>query len=140
MDPFETSQRRRDAQRRLGARRRRTGELRTRVVSLTLVGFVLLWGVVFTQMATGNDPVLGAGGHSRAVAQTDRREAASAGSAARESVETTDPEEVGAEEERVPAEIETAEPEPEPEFEPEPEPEPEAEFFFEPEVVETTQS
>lgn len=137
MDPFETSQRRREAQRRLSARRRRTGELRTRVVTLTLVGFVLLWGVVFTQMATGNDPVLGAGRHSPAVAQTDRREAQSAGTAAQESVETTDPEEVGGEEEQVPAEVETIEPEFE---EPETEPEPEAEFYFEPEAVETTQS
>jgi hypothetical protein len=119
MDPFEASDRRREAQRRLWARRRRTGELRTRVVALTLVGFVLLWGVVFTQMATGNDPVLGAGHHShrRAVVQTDRRETRGAD-----------------------------EPEPEPEFQPEPEPEyvpepePEAEPLFEPEVVETTQS
>jgi hypothetical protein len=134
MDPFETSNRRREAQRRLWARRRRTGELRTRVVALTLVGFVLLWGVVFTQMATGNDPVLGAGRHS-AVARTDQ-EAQSAGSAAQESVETTDPEEVGGEEEQLPSEVETVEPEPE--FEPEPEPE--SELFFEPEVVETTQS
>lgn len=138
MDPFETSNRRREAQRRLWARRRRTGELRTRVVVLTVAGFVLLWGVVFTQMATGNDPVLGAGHRSPSVAQTDRREAGGAGAAARESVETTDPEESGAEEERVPAEIETVEPEPE--FEPEPEPEAEPEVLFEPEVVETTQS
>jgi hypothetical protein len=121
MDPFEASNRRREAQRRLGARRRRTGELRTRVVALTLVGFVLLWGVVFTQMATGNDPILGAGRHLQGVARSDSREAPSAGSAARESVETV-------------------EPEPEPEFLPESEPEPEAETFFEPEVVETTQS
>jgi outer membrane biosynthesis protein TonB len=138
MDPLETSNRRREAQRRLWARRRRTGELRTRVVALTLVGFVLLWGVVFTQMATGNDPVLGGGRHSPSAAKTDRREAEGAALAAHESVETTDPEESSAEEEQVPAEIETVEPEPE--FEPEPEPEPEAEFFFEPEVVETTQS
>jgi hypothetical protein len=138
MDPFEKSNRRREAQRRLSARRRRTGELRTRVVTLTLAGFVLLWGVVFTQMATGNDPVLGAGRHSSLAAKTDRREAGGAASAAQESVETTDPEETGAEEDQVPAEIETVEPEPE--FEPEPEPEPESEYFFEPEVVETTQS
>lgn len=139
MDPFEASNRRRDAQRRLSARRRRTGELRTRVVVLTLGGFVLLWGLVFTQMATGNDPVLSAGRHSPAVAQTDRREAQGAGSAAQESVETTDPEEVGGEEEQIPSEIESVEPEPEPEPEIEPEPEAEPEFF-EPEVVETTQS
>jgi hypothetical protein len=118
MDPFEASDRRREAQRRLWARRRRTGELRTRVVALTLVGFVLLWGIVFTQLATGNDPVIGAGRHPRAVAQSDRRE--------------------------VPREVERAEPEAEYEPEPEPEylpePEPEAEPLFEPEVVETTQS
>ena len=43
----------------LRAQRRRAGELRGRVIALSLIAFVLLWGVVFAQMATGNDPVLG---------------------------------------------------------------------------------
>jgi hypothetical protein len=58
MDSFEKHERMRDARRRLRAQRRRAGELRGRVVAMSLIGFVLLWGVVFAQMATGNDPVL----------------------------------------------------------------------------------
>jgi len=55
----EVAQRR--AQRKLDAMKRRTGELRRRVVASAIVGFVLLWTVVFVQMATGNDPALGSG-------------------------------------------------------------------------------
>ena len=91
--------------------------LRTRAIALTVVSFVLFWGVVFTQMATGNDPVLGgSSGHRNA---TPASTAAAA-------VETTEPQET---------EIETVEPEPieEEVFEEEPEPEPEEEEFFEPE-------
>ncbi len=59
MDPFEIQERKREAQRRLRAQREKAGELRGRVVAISLVCFALLWGVVFVQMATGNDPVLG---------------------------------------------------------------------------------
>jgi hypothetical protein len=40
--------------------KRRTDQLRRRVVASAIVGFALLWTMVFVQMATGNDPVLGA--------------------------------------------------------------------------------
>jgi hypothetical protein len=56
---IENMERKREARRLLRARRQRVGQLRGRVVAISLVSFVLLWGVVFAQMATGNDPVLG---------------------------------------------------------------------------------
>jgi hypothetical protein len=59
MDPFEKAERKRQAQRRLRAQREQVGRLKARVVAISLVCFALLWGVVFIQMATGNDPVLG---------------------------------------------------------------------------------
>jgi hypothetical protein len=89
----------REAQRRLAARRRRVGILRSRVIAVSLLCFALLWAVVFVQMATGNDPVLGAG--RRAVGEkavrpenrTDSEEAGGAGAQLAETVETTSPEE-----------------------------------------------
>lgn len=59
MDSIDERGRTRDARRRLRAQRERAGQLRGRVVAISVIGFVLLWGVVFVQMATGNDPVLG---------------------------------------------------------------------------------
>jgi hypothetical protein len=53
--------------RKLDAMKRRTGQLRRRVVATAALGFVLLWTVVFVQMATGNDPALGTGTTSLAV-------------------------------------------------------------------------
>ncbi|MDX6608494.1 MAG: hypothetical protein QOF85_419 [Solirubrobacterales bacterium] len=82
MDPIEKMERKREAQRRLRAQRRRVVRLRSRVVVISLISFVLLWGVIFAQMATGNDPVLGAS--SPAITK----------SAAAEAVETTAPEEL----------------------------------------------
>lgn len=73
----------REVQRRLAARRRRIGILRSRVIAVSILCFALLWAVVFVQMATGNDPVLGAG--RRAVGAKSARPA--------ETVETTSPEE-----------------------------------------------
>src|ERR1700761_7917372 len=58
MDPIEKRELKRQAWMRLAAQRRRAGLLRGRVVAISLICFVVLWGVVFTQMATGNDPVL----------------------------------------------------------------------------------
>jgi cytoskeletal protein RodZ len=58
MDPIEKQERKREAWRRLRAQRQRTGQLRGRVIASSLICFVLLWGIVFAQMATGNDPVL----------------------------------------------------------------------------------
>lgn len=109
MDPIEKQERKREAFRRLRAQRHRAGELRGRVVAISLIGFVLLWGVVFAQMATGNDPVLSAKsatiatktGARRAAnsnapaaeeASTDAREGVQ--QAATEGLESTDPEEV----------------------------------------------
>jgi cytoskeletal protein RodZ len=68
MDQYERQEKKREAMRTLRAQRRRAGELRRRVVATSLVAFVLLWAVVFAQMATGNDPVLSRS--SKAVATT----------------------------------------------------------------------
>jgi cytoskeletal protein RodZ len=58
MGPIERDAARRRGQRKLGAMKRRAGLLRRRAVATAIVGFVLLWTVIFVQMATGNDPVL----------------------------------------------------------------------------------
>lgn len=87
MDPIQKRELKRQAWQRLAAQRRRAGQLRGRVVAISLICFVVLWGVVFAQMATGNDPVLS--GKEKAVAT---RSAASAG--ARQEIETTDPREL----------------------------------------------
>ena len=140
MDPIENQERKREARRRLRAQREKAGELRGRVVAISLVCFALLWGIVFVQMATGHDPVLG--NTSSTVAQrnggADRRPTranAEAGastdseepSSGEEELETSEPETVEPEVEVEPVEEEFVEVEPEPEaefFEPEPEPEP----------------
>jgi hypothetical protein len=85
MDPIEKRELKRKAWMRLAAQRRRAGELRGRVVVISLICFVVLWGVVFAQMATGNDPVLS--GKEKAVAT---RSAASP----RREIETTGPREL----------------------------------------------
>jgi hypothetical protein len=59
MDPFEKIERKRQARHRIRAQRERAARLKSRVVAISLICFALLWGVVFVQMATGNDPVLG---------------------------------------------------------------------------------
>jgi hypothetical protein len=61
MGPLEREMARRRGERKIGAMRRRTRQLRGRVMATTAIGFLLLWTMVFVQMATGNDPVLGAG-------------------------------------------------------------------------------
>jgi len=58
MDPIQKRELKRQAWMRLVAQKRRAGILRGRVVAISLICFALLWGVVFVQMATGNDPVL----------------------------------------------------------------------------------
>jgi len=132
MDPIEKLERKQEAQRHLRAQRQRAGLLRGRVVATSLIAFVLLWGIVFAQMATGNDPVLSA-----------KAPATRSGSAAaKEAIETTAPEEVrpeASEPEPVEEEIIEVEPEEaEPEFE-EVAPEEEIEFE-EPAPVTTSQS
>jgi hypothetical protein len=114
MDPVEKQERKRDAQRRLHSQRQRAGLLRSRVIVVSLVSFALLWGVVFVQMATGNDPVLG---RSSARVSTSRH--ARAGGRTRGSAKgvPAEPEEVEPQPEAVepgPVEAELAEPEPEP--------------------------
>ena len=91
--------RKREAQRRIRAQRLRVRTLRTRAITISLLCFALLWAVVFVQMATGNDPVLGAGrrvvGEKAAQPEnrTDSEEAGGAGARLAETVETTSPEE-----------------------------------------------
>jgi hypothetical protein len=98
MDPIEKRELKRKAWMRLATQRRRAGLLRGRVVVISLICFVVLWGIVFAQMATGNDPVLAAKVKvvTARAAATPRRE-----------IETTDPREVKAE----PEVVEEAEPE-----------------------------
>lgn len=127
MDPIQRFERRGEAQRRRRAQRHRVGLLRSRVVALSLIGFVFLWGVVFVQMATGNDPVLGSGRGARAAA----------GAAASEATGSTEPKEAEPEE----AEPESAEPQSVEPQSAEPEPEPEYEYVEpEPAPVITSQS
>jgi cytoskeletal protein RodZ len=138
MDPIEKQERKREAWRRLEAQRRRTRQLRARVVTTSIIAFVLLWGVVFAQMITGNDPVLGdpsaalasrqirryaGAGAGKAIpaeaeADTDSDEDSVESSAAAEAIETTDPREVEEQtleaEPPVEAELEVVEPEPAP--------------------------
>lgn len=90
-----------------------------------MVAFALLWGIVFVQMVTGHDPVLGSAPKASAAGRggarprsadggSDGGEAAAAAAAA-ESVETTTPDEVEPEYvEPEPVEVEVAEPEPAP--------------------------
>src|ERR1700744_4149799 len=81
MDPIEKRELKRRARARLAAQKRRAGLLRGRVVIASLICFLLLWGIVFAQMATGNDPVLSA---------KESTVATSAARSARSEVETTE--------------------------------------------------
>jgi cytoskeletal protein RodZ len=102
MDPIERHERKRQAWQRLRAQKRRAGQLRGRVVAISLIGFALLWATVFVQMATGNDPVLGS--KSSKVASSQQAK----GSARKSEAEAVEPE---------PVESEPVEVEPEPEVE-----------------------
>ncbi len=59
MDSIDRQKRMRDARHRIRAQHQRARQLRGRVVAISLISFALLWAIVFVQMATGNDPVLG---------------------------------------------------------------------------------
>jgi FAD:protein FMN transferase len=72
MGPLDRDLAQRRGRRKVDAMKRRTGQLRRRVVATAIVGFVLLWTVVFVQMATGNDPALGTGPVARAMAKKKR--------------------------------------------------------------------
>jgi cytoskeletal protein RodZ len=103
MDPIEKHERKRQAWQRLRAQRRRAGQLRGRVVAISLIVFALLWVTVFVQMATGNDPVLG-GKPSKVASSKPVKQAARQSEA-----ETVEPEPVEAESESETAELETEE-------------------------------
>jgi hypothetical protein len=134
MDPIEKRELKRQAWMRLTAQKRRAGLLRGRVVALSLICFALLWGIVFVQMATGNDPVLSAKkatATNRATASAARKRSRRARLRREEAALELEPE-VRANGEEVESEFEPAEPlEPvEPEFE-----EVEPEFIEEPLVT-----
>ncbi len=125
MDSFERHERMQDARRRLQAQRRRAGRLRGRVVAISLIGFVLLWGVVFAQMATGNDPVLGDKSSALATPATKKHRSRAAEppieAAETDAEETSEPDRAEIESTEIEAaeieaaEIEAIEAEPEPE-------------------------
>lgn len=73
MGPLDREAARRRGQRKVDAMKRRTGQLRRRVAAIAAIGFVLLWTVVFVQMATGNDPALGTGPVAKKHAAIERR-------------------------------------------------------------------
>jgi non-ribosomal peptide synthetase component E (peptide arylation enzyme) len=85
MDPIEKRELKHRAWAKLAAQKRRAGLLRGRVVVASLICFALLWGIVFAQMATGNDPVLSA--KSTAVASRSAKRA-------KKELETTETREV----------------------------------------------
>jgi hypothetical protein len=119
MDDFEKIECKRQARHRIRAQRERAGRLKARVVAISLICFALLWGVVFVQMATGNDPVLGDSSSTVVKGRSGRnRHAAKAGpveagaSTDSEEFSATEPEELEEEafaEEPVEAEAEPVE-------------------------------
>lgn len=136
MDPIQKRELKRQAWMRLAAQRRRAGRLRGRVVAISLVCFALLWGVVFVQMATGNDPVLSAkktSATNRTTATAERTRSRHARLRHEEAALELGPEvRADGEEVEVEPELEEAEVEAEPEFE---EAEAEPEFIEEPLVT-----
>jgi len=72
MGPSDRELARRRGQRKVDALKRRAGQLRWRVIATAVIGFVLLWTVVFVQMATGNDPALGTGSASHSTVKKER--------------------------------------------------------------------
>jgi hypothetical protein len=94
MDDFEKIERKQQARHRIRAQRERAGRLRNRVIAISLICFALLWGVVFVQMATGNDPVLG--DSSSTVAKGSGERNRHTAQAAVEAGASTDSEESGA--------------------------------------------
>ncbi|HEX7244435.1 MAG TPA: hypothetical protein VF245_02580 [Solirubrobacterales bacterium] len=73
MGPLDREMAQRRGQRKLDAMKRRTGQLRRRVIATAIVGFVALWTMVFVQMATGNDPALGTGPVAKKHAAVERK-------------------------------------------------------------------
>jgi hypothetical protein len=94
------------------SRRHRVATIRSRTIRGSLALFVVLWGIVFVQLASGNDPVLNNKNHTERNAAAARSEPTPA-----EPVREPAPE---AEAELNGSELEVEE-EPAPEFETEPE-------------------
>jgi hypothetical protein len=108
MDPIEKRELKRRAWAKLSAQKRRAGLLRGRVVIASLFCFALLWGIVFAQMATGNDPVLSAKPKTvatRPIKRAKKDREADTGAEAEEAASTSEAEAVEAEA----AEVEAAE-------------------------------
>lgn len=59
MTPFEREEMKRRARAKLAAMRERAVRLRKRVLAAAAIGFIVIWGAIFGQMITGNDPALG---------------------------------------------------------------------------------
>jgi hypothetical protein len=139
MDPFEKIERKRQARHRIRAQRERAGRLKARVVAISLICFAVLWGVIFVQMATGNDPVLGDSSSTVAKGSSGRtRHAAKA--APVEAGASTDSEEFSATEAEELEEAFAEEPEEEEPVEAEAEPVEEEFIEEEPAPVTTSQS
>ncbi|MGB7588464.1 MAG: hypothetical protein WBM00_07120 [Solirubrobacterales bacterium] len=112
------------ARAKIRSQRRRVSMIRRHTVRGSIALFVILWGVIFAQLATGNDPALSA--------NRNRRQAAAAHKKANRSPEAVVPTPAPLPTEEPPFESEPVEEvEPEPEFEEEP-----AELEFESEPVE----
>jgi outer membrane biosynthesis protein TonB len=118
------------ARAKIRAKRRRVSSIRSRTIRGSLALFAAAWVIVFAQLVTGNDPVLGSGYPAK------RKPIASRPAA---EVEAPEPESESVEVEPEPVEVEP-EPEPEVEFEPEPESTPPPEPEPEPEPVVTSAS
>ena len=58
MDDYRKTELQRTAKARLALQRERVRRLRQRCIAASLICFALLWGVVFTQLVSGDDPVL----------------------------------------------------------------------------------
>lgn len=130
------------ARAKIRAKRRRVSSIRSRTIRGSLALFAVAWLVVFVQLVSGNDPVLGHGYPTKPKALASRGRGGSAESAPSQPEEEEEddngvaavPVEPEFEPEPVPeVEVEST---PEPEFEPEPAPEPEPE----PEPVVTSAS
>lgn len=116
------------ARAKIRAKRRRVSSIRKRTIRGSLALFAIAWVVVFAQLVTGNDPVLGHGYPAKRKPIASRGHGGSASS----------PPSLAEEEEEEESAVAVVPAEPEPEFEPEPESEPTPEP--EPEPVVTSAS
>jgi len=112
------------ARAKIRAKRRRVSSIRSRTIRGSLALFAVAWVIVFAQLVTGNDPVLGSG-------YPAKRKPVASRPAPEVEVPEPEPEPVEVEPESVEVEPEAVEVEPEveseAEFESEPAPEPEPE-------------